>query len=155
MKRKRVSAPKNTSKRNEEPRNKPEETIECILAENKAKNKYENKDQNTNKTSINSRKKTNMPPIVIDVKTANQNTLIQDIRQIVNSKFSIKHTNNSTILFVGEKTGHEKMVQNIRAEKVPFHTYTSNEEKNSRIRTKSTGRRYENYRLRGRLTRRV
>ncbi|CAH1099610.1 unnamed protein product [Psylliodes chrysocephalus] len=51
------------------------------------------------------------------------------MKQIVKGKFSVKHTNNSTILFVEEKEDHEKMVSNIRAEKLPYHTYSNRDEK--------------------------
>lgn len=54
-----------------------------------------------------------MPPIVIEGKTANQRALINDIKVIVNGKFSIKHTNASTILFVEDKEDYNKMVNNI------------------------------------------
>lgn len=109
---KRKSVKAREAKSNEKPSDKPEETIESILAENKASN---------NKTF---QKKVTPAP-----KNKNQNTLINDIKSIVTGKFSIKHTNNSTILFLEEKEDHEKMVRRIRAEKLPYITYTNREEK--------------------------
>ncbi|CAH1115858.1 unnamed protein product [Psylliodes chrysocephalus] len=105
----------------------PVETVESILAERK-------KQVKTPTTIIpnpttNSKNKSHMPPIVIDGKTANQSTLVKDIKDVVKGKFSIKHTSKSTILFVDDKDDHAKMIENIKAEKLPFHTYTTNDNK--------------------------
>ncbi|CAH1115736.1 unnamed protein product [Psylliodes chrysocephalus] len=102
-----------------------EETIESILAENKASNTK----NPPRKVTTTPKNKTHMPPIIIDGKTASQNTLVNDIKAIVSGKFSIKHTNTPTILFLEEKEDHEKMVNIIKAEKLPYHTYTNREEK--------------------------
>ncbi|CAH1098700.1 unnamed protein product [Psylliodes chrysocephalus] len=99
----------------------PEETIESILAGNKNKNPP--------MTTNNPKNKTSTPPIVIDGKTANQSSLLNDIKEIVKGKFSIKHTNNSTILFVDDREDHMKMVENIKADKLPFHTYATKDDK--------------------------
>lgn len=54
-----------------------------------------------------------MPPIVIDGKTTNKKNLIQDIRAIAKSSFSVKHTNHTTtVLFINEKFDHEKVLAN-------------------------------------------
>lgn len=70
-----------------------------------------------------------MPPIVVDGQTKNQNTLIQDLRATVRGNFSVKHTSNSTILFVDEKEDHNKVIKNIQEEKISYHTYTTREDK--------------------------
>ncbi|CAH1110685.1 unnamed protein product [Psylliodes chrysocephalus] len=43
--------------------------------------------------------------------------------------FSVKHTNNSTILFVDEKEEHERILQSVRDENIAHHTYTNNDDK--------------------------
>ncbi|CAH1100925.1 unnamed protein product [Psylliodes chrysocephalus] len=70
-----------------------------------------------------------MPPIVIDGKTTNPKNLIQDIKAIAKGSFSIKHTNYTTVLFIDEKEDHEKVLANIKLDKMPYHTYTNNEDK--------------------------
>lgn len=62
-------------------------------------------------------------------KTRNQNTLIQDLRAKVKCDFNVKHTYNSTMLFVQEKEDHERVLQNIKGEKIAHVTYTSREDK--------------------------
>lgn len=69
-----------------------------------------------------------MPPIVIDGKTTNQKQLVQDVKTHVKGDFSIKHTNYNTILFIENKENYEKLINNIKTEKI-YHTYTSNEDK--------------------------
>ncbi|CAH1108699.1 unnamed protein product [Psylliodes chrysocephalus] len=73
--------------------------------------------------------KITMPPIVIDGKTTNPKNLIQDIKAIAKGSFSIKHTNYTTVLFIDEKEDHEKVLANIKLDKMPYHTYTNNEDK--------------------------
>lgn len=64
-----------------------------------------------------------MPPIVVDGKTKNQNTLIQDLRANFRGKFSIKHTNNSTILFVKKNTIMKGSLRTSRTKTFPItHT---------------------------------
>lgn len=70
-----------------------------------------------------------MPPIVIDGKTTNQKVLIQDLKNIVNGDFSLKHTNYTTILFVENKDDHSKVLKNMKEEKMSFHTYTHRDNK--------------------------
>ncbi|CAH1110394.1 unnamed protein product [Psylliodes chrysocephalus] len=96
-----------------------------ILAENNASNTKTTQ----KKASTTPKTKNHMPPIIIDGKTMSQNSLITDIKRIVTGKFSIKHTNTSTILFLEEKEDHEKMVKSIRTEKLPYHTYSNRDEK--------------------------
>lgn len=83
------------------------------------------------KASDNKQTKTrsSMPPIVIDGKTTNQQNLIQDIKSLAKGSFSVKHTNYTTILFIDEKEDHEKVLANIKMDKMPYHTYTKNDEK--------------------------
>ncbi|CAH1115859.1 unnamed protein product [Psylliodes chrysocephalus] len=73
--------------------------------------------------------KVTMPPIVIDGKTANQNNLIKDLKALVKGEFSIKHTNYTTIIFVDNKEDHVRVLNNIKEEKLPHHTYTSRDDK--------------------------
>ncbi|CAH1113876.1 unnamed protein product [Psylliodes chrysocephalus] len=73
--------------------------------------------------------KITMPPIVIDGKTTNPKNLIQDIKAFAIGSFSIKHTNYTTVLFIDEKEDHEKVLANIKLDKMPYHTYTNNEDK--------------------------
>ncbi|CAH1107372.1 unnamed protein product [Psylliodes chrysocephalus] len=91
--------------------------------ESKSNNTKPSISQNTPK------KKNPMPPIVIEGKTTNQSQLIKDIKELVKGQFSIKHTNASTILFVEGREDYDRMVNNIKAEKMPYHTYTSYEDK--------------------------
>ncbi|CAH1115862.1 unnamed protein product [Psylliodes chrysocephalus] len=70
-----------------------------------------------------------MPPIVIDGKTKDQTTLIKDLKEHVKGEFSIKHTNATTIIFVDDKEDHTRVINNIRAEKLAYHTYTSSDDK--------------------------
>ncbi|CAH1102981.1 unnamed protein product [Psylliodes chrysocephalus] len=82
--------------------------------------------KNTNK---NIKNKTTMPPIVIDGKTANPNQLISDLKALVQGEFSVKHTNRTTILFVEGKEDYEKVLNNVKSEKMAYHTYTAYSEK--------------------------
>lgn len=51
-------------------------------------------------------------------KPKNHNSLIQDLRATVKGNFSVKHTTNSTVLFVDEKEDHNKVLKNIQDEKI-------------------------------------
>ncbi|CAH1104160.1 unnamed protein product [Psylliodes chrysocephalus] len=75
------------------------------------------------------RNKITMPPIVIYGKTKNQTELIRDIKAITTGEFPVKHTNYTTIIFVENKADHEKILNNIKSGKMPFHTYTAREDK--------------------------
>ncbi|CAH1100920.1 unnamed protein product [Psylliodes chrysocephalus] len=70
-----------------------------------------------------------MPPIVIDGKTANPNQLIADLKAIVQGEFSVKHTNRTTVLFVDGKEDYEKVLNNVKSEKMAYHTYTASSDK--------------------------
>ncbi|CAH1103814.1 unnamed protein product [Psylliodes chrysocephalus] len=70
-----------------------------------------------------------MPPIVKDGRTSNQINLIQDLKGIVKGEFSVKHTNYTTIIFVETKEDYEKVLSNIKTEKMPYHTYTPRDDK--------------------------
>ncbi|CAH1115860.1 unnamed protein product [Psylliodes chrysocephalus] len=70
-----------------------------------------------------------MPPIVIDGKTKDQTTLIRDLKEYVKGQFSIKHTNATTIIFVEDKEDHARVINNIKTEKLAYHTYTSSDDK--------------------------
>ncbi|CAH1115861.1 unnamed protein product [Psylliodes chrysocephalus] len=76
-----------------------------------------------------SKQKSTMPPIVIDGKTANPNQLIADLKAIVQGEFSVKHTNRTTILFVEGKDDYEKVLSNVKNEKMAYHTYTASSDK--------------------------
>lgn len=123
VKRKRADKGKSTE-------SQKEETIEEILATQKG-NVLQNKAQASSRKPIKNTpiKKSNMPPIVVDGQTKNQNTLIQDLRATVKGNFSVKHTANSTILFVDDRDDHNKVLKNIQEEKISYHTYTTNEDK--------------------------
>ncbi|CAH1107463.1 unnamed protein product [Psylliodes chrysocephalus] len=43
--------------------------------------------------------------------------------------FSVKHTNASTIIFVEDREDHSRVLSNIKAEKLSYHTYTSYDDK--------------------------
>lgn len=66
-----------------------------------------------------------MPSIIIDKQTANLKNFINDVSAQVNGSFTIKHTTNSTILFVEDKEDHERILKNIRDEKISHHTYST------------------------------
>lgn len=70
-----------------------------------------------------------MPPIVIDGKTKDQQTLIKDLKEYVKGDFSVKHTNATAILFVEDKDDHTRVFNNIKTEKLAYHTYTSSDDK--------------------------
>lgn len=70
-----------------------------------------------------------MPPIVVDGKTVNQTALIKEIKAKIKGGFSVKHSNNSTILFVDDKDNHQRVLQNVRDENIAHHTYTNGDNK--------------------------
>lgn len=70
-----------------------------------------------------------MPPIVIDGKMANQRDLLKDLKDIVKGEFSIKHINYTCIMFVENKEDHQRVLSNNKSENMPYHTYTSRNEK--------------------------
>ncbi|CAH1109239.1 unnamed protein product [Psylliodes chrysocephalus] len=80
-------------------------------------------------TQANNTKKSSMSPIVVDGKTVNQSALIQDLKAKIKGGFSVKHTNNSTILFVGDKEDHLRVLQSVKDENIAHHTYTNNDDK--------------------------
>ncbi|CAH1115896.1 unnamed protein product [Psylliodes chrysocephalus] len=82
-----------------------------------------------NNQSKNAKTRKSMPPIVIDGKTKDQTTLIKDLKEYVKGQFSVKHTNATTIIFVDEKDDHMRVINNIKAEKLAYHTYTSSDDK--------------------------
>lgn len=41
----------------------------------------------------------------------------------------MKHTNFTTILFLEEKEDHQRVIDNIRNEKISYHTYTASDDK--------------------------
>lgn len=80
VKRKRKATKSREDKSAENASNKPEETIESILENNKATNST--KPQSTqNKSTSAPKPKNHMPPIIIDGKTSSQNTLVNDIKK--------------------------------------------------------------------------
>ncbi|CAH1099728.1 unnamed protein product [Psylliodes chrysocephalus] len=81
--------------------------------------------QQTNKAS----KKSAMPPIVIDGVTQNHKEMVNNIKETIKGDFTLKHTNRSTILFVNDEPDYTKVLTNIRAEKIPHHTYTQKHDK--------------------------
>ncbi|CAH1099548.1 unnamed protein product [Psylliodes chrysocephalus] len=70
-----------------------------------------------------------MPPIVVDSKTTNHNTLINDLKGLIKGEFRLKHTNYTTIIFVENKEDHASVLANIKNEKIAYHTYTARENK--------------------------
>lgn len=52
-----------------------------------------------------------------------------DLRSKVKGGFGVKHTNNSTILFIDEKEDYLRVLQCVREENIAHHTYTTTEEK--------------------------
>lgn len=74
-------------------------------------------------------KKTVMPPIVNDETTKNHKNMVKNIKETVKGVFTLKHTNQSTILFVEEEEDYTRVLANIRAEKIPHHTYTQKQDK--------------------------
>ncbi|CAH1105260.1 unnamed protein product [Psylliodes chrysocephalus] len=60
---------------------------------------------------------------------ANQANLVNDLKGIVKGEFSIKHTNYTTIIFVKNKEDHQRVLENIKSENMPYHTYTSRDDK--------------------------
>lgn len=70
-----------------------------------------------------------MPPIVVDGKTVNQTVLIKDVNAKIKGGFSVKNTNNSTILFVDDKDDHHRVLQSVREENIAHHTYLHSHDK--------------------------
>ncbi|CAH1104546.1 unnamed protein product [Psylliodes chrysocephalus] len=83
--------------------------------------------------NVPSKRQGSMPPIVVDGKTINQNILIQDFKAKIKGGFSVKHTNNSTILFVDDKEDHQKVLQSVRDENIAHHIYTNTEDKSHKF----------------------
>ncbi|CAH1104277.1 unnamed protein product [Psylliodes chrysocephalus] len=74
-------------------------------------------------------KKPQMPPIVIDGVTRNHKQMVANIKETINGQFTVKHTNQSTILFVEDEPDYTRVLTNIRTEKIPHHTYTQKQDK--------------------------
>ncbi|CAH1098904.1 unnamed protein product [Psylliodes chrysocephalus] len=74
-------------------------------------------------------KKVTIPPIVIDGVTSNHREMMSNLKETIQGVFSVKHTNQSTILFVNEEGDYNRVLTNIRAEKIPHHTYTQKQDK--------------------------
>ncbi|CAH1102302.1 unnamed protein product [Psylliodes chrysocephalus] len=89
----------------------------------------ENISNSAGRPSNSNKSKINMPPIVIDGKTANQNTLIRDIKAMRKGEFSVKHTNYTTIIFTENKDDHAQVLAKIKNDQEPYHTYTSRDDK--------------------------
>lgn len=47
----------------------------------------------------------------------------------VRGEFSVKHTNYTTILFVDKKDDYDRVLTNIKADKIAYDTYTANIDK--------------------------
>ncbi|CAH1104653.1 unnamed protein product [Psylliodes chrysocephalus] len=121
-KRKKGSVSKtNTTERASNSNNTNAETLQAKTSNETVKTKATEAKQNKTKVQ--------MPPIVIDGKTTNPNNLIQDIKALAKGNFSVKHTNYTTVLFIEDKEDHERVLANIKMDKMPYHTYTNNEDK--------------------------
>ncbi|CAH1099653.1 unnamed protein product [Psylliodes chrysocephalus] len=70
-----------------------------------------------------------MPPIVIEGKTDNHSTLKTDLQNIIKGKYSIKYTNNSTIIYVEDKKDYTDLLDSVKESKISHHTYTNRSEK--------------------------
>lgn len=70
---------------------------------------------NTN-NQTETKNKPNIPSIVIDGKTTNQNTL----KAIIKVEFSVKHTNFTTIIFTKNIEDHVQVLDNIKNERCHF-----------------------------------
>ncbi|CAH1111501.1 unnamed protein product [Psylliodes chrysocephalus] len=87
-----------------------------------------NKTDNT-ETTKNLNIKTSMPPIVIEGRTENHNTLNKDLQNIVEGKYTIKYTSSFTIIYVEEPSDYLNLISSIKETKISYHTYTSTTEK--------------------------
>lgn len=65
---------------------------------------------NRTERTTNNINKYNMPSIVIDLKTANQNVLIQDLKAILKREFGVKHTTYTIIIFTENKDNHAQVL---------------------------------------------
>ncbi|CAH1107073.1 unnamed protein product [Psylliodes chrysocephalus] len=87
------------------------------------------KTNTVNKTNPTIPKKSTMPPIVIEGRTDNHNSLKKDLQSIVKGKYTIKYTSNSTILYLEELADHKNLLASFREAKISHHSYTSRSDK--------------------------
>lgn len=61
-------------------------------------------------------KKNAMPPILLDGTTTNHKQMIENLKTDIKGKFTIKHTNQSTIIFIDEPDDYYRVLNDIKTE---------------------------------------
>ncbi|CAH1101554.1 unnamed protein product [Psylliodes chrysocephalus] len=73
----------------------------------------------TNKMNKDLTRKTSMPPIVIE---DNHNSLKKDLQNNVKGRYTLKYTNNSTIIYVEEQNDYKELISSVNESKISYHT---------------------------------
>lgn len=70
-----------------------------------------------------------MPPIVVEGRTDNYNSLKKNLHNIVKGKYTVKYTSNSTILYLEEENDHNNLLASFREAKISHPSYTRRSKK--------------------------
>ncbi|CAH1099382.1 unnamed protein product [Psylliodes chrysocephalus] len=103
---------------------KPETQQPSTSKTNTKENSRTTKANNPKTTTIVPRR-TAMPPIVIEGKTDDHNSLKNDLKNIIKGKYTIKYTNNSTIIYAEDKKDYTDLLASVKESNISHHTYTN------------------------------
>lgn len=80
-------------------------------------------------TKVTETQKLNTKKIIYEGRTDNHNNLKKVLQSIVKRKYTIKYTNNYTILYVEDEKDHKNLFSSFREAKISHHSYSSRSEK--------------------------